>query len=411
MSHQSPTASCPSPKRSIRDLDLRGKRLFIRVDFNVPIEEGRVMDDTRILASLPTIELALEGKARVVLASHLGRPGGSLQQALSLRPVADRLSSFLGSVVFFSEDTVGAEAERKAEQLSPGQMLLLENLRFHPGERENSPDFARALAGLADEYVNDAFGTAHRAHASTVGVPQILEKGAAGLLLEKELEYLSRILSHPGKPFVAIFGGKKVSDKIDVIENFLSLADNILLGGGMAFTFLKAEGRQIGSSLLEKDKLHVARDLMSQAGSRGVTLKLPSDHVIAPSCQAGVETDVADNRSIPDDWMGLDIGPRTVEEFSETISQARTIVWNGPLGVFEIDDFSSGTLEIARAVAKSSALSLVGGGDSVSALAKAGVRDRITHISTGGGASLQFLAGKKLPGVEVLTDSADLLTS
>ena len=404
MSHQSTTDSCPRPKRSIRDLDLEGRRVFIRTDFNVPIEEGRVVDDTRIRASLPTIELALDRKARVVVASHLGRPKGRRRQALSLRPVADRLSSLLAPAVIFSEDCVGAEAERKAEQLSPGQILLLENLRFHPGETENSPDFVRALAVLADQYVNDAFGTAHRAHASTVGVPQILGGGVAGLLLEKELEYLYRILSRPRKPVVAIFGGKKVADKIDVIENFLNLADSILLGGAMAFTFLKAQGKDVGSSLVEKDKLQIARDLMSQASSRGVTLKLPSDHVIAPCCQAGVETDVAATGGIPDGWMGLDIGPRAVQEFTEEISRAQTIVWNGPLGVFEIDEFSGGTLEVASAIAKNSALSVVGGGDSVSALAKAGVRDLITHISTGGGASLQFLAGKKLPGVEALTN-------
>ena len=393
-------------KRSIRDLDLGGRRVFIRVDFNVPIEEGRVVDDTRIRTSLPTIEWALEKKARVVLASHLGRPKGSRQEGLSLRPVARHLSSILAGQVIFSEDCVGKETEGKVGRLSESQVLLLENLRFHPGETSNDPDFAQALAGLADEYVNDAFGTAHRAHASTVGVPRILGKGAAGLLMEKELEYLSRVLFRPRKPVVAIFGGKKVADKIDVIKNFFNLARCILLGGGVAFTFLKAQGKEVGSSLLEEDKLQIARDLMDKADSRGFSLKLPSDHVIAPRCQAGVETDIVAAGGIPDGWMGLDIGPHTTQEFREEISRARTIVWNGPLGVFEIDQFSSGTVGIARAIADASALSVVGGGDSTSALAKAGVRDRITHISTGGGASLQFMAGKKLPGVEVLTDAS-----
>jgi triosephosphate isomerase (TIM) len=391
-------------KLSIRDLDLSGKRVFIRVDFNVPVKEGRVGDDTRIQAALPTIRLATEKGAKIILASHLGRPKGKRQDEFSLQPVATRLSEILNRQVYFSADCIGDEVRKRAESLQSGEVLLLENLRFHEGETKNDPEFSRKLAGIAEEYVNDAFGTAHRAHASTHGVPQTLGRGAAGLLMEKELEYLSRVLFQPEKPVVAIFGGAKVSDKIEVIENFLGFADSILLGGGMAYTFFRAQGRSIGKSLLEEDKLDLARQLVDQARRRGVELLLPVDNVIAQKVEAGVQTEVTQTAEVPEGWMGLDIGPRSVALFKDKISTARTIIWNGPLGVFEIDAFANGTLEVARAVAASPALSVIGGGDSISAVKKAGVQDRISHISTGGGASLEFLAGKKLPGVEILTD-------
>lgn len=391
-------------KRSIRDLDLQGRRVFIRVDFNVPVEGGKVVDDTRIRASLPTIELAVAQRARIVLASHLGRPGGQREESLSLKPVSLRLSSLLSQPVTFVDECVGGETEARAAQLAEGEILLLENLRFHREETENDPEFSRCLSQLAEEYVNDAFGAAHRAHASTVGVPQVLGRGAAGLLMQREVDYLSRVISRPSKPVIAIFGGKKVSDKINVIDNFIGLAQTLLLGGGMAFTFCKAQGQTVGRSFFEEQKLEVARRLMRRAESEGANLKLPEDHVVVPRCETGVETRIVAAGCIPEASMGVDIGPGTIKAFRKEILQAGTIVWNGPLGVFEIEEFSRGTREIARAVAESSALSVVGGGDSVSALIKAGVQDRITHISTGGGASLEFLAGKKLPGVDVLSD-------
>ena len=391
-----------APRSSIRDLDLEGRYLFLRVDFNVPLKGGRVMDDTRIQSVLPTIQLALKKKARIVLASHLGRPDGKRQEEFSLRPIAHHLSLLVQQDVAFAEDCVGTQVEEKVQALQPGQVLLLENLRFHEGETANDPEFSRRLCEWAQEYVNDAFGTAHRAHASTVGVPQRLGKGAAGLLMEKELESLSRVLSNPEHPVVAILGGAKTSDKIEVIENFLSFTDTILLGGGMAFTFLRARGEEVGKSIVERDKIGVARELIQSAGSRQVSLKLPVDHVIAEKCEPGLETRVVEE-AILANWMGLDIGPRTVQEFGEEVGRARTIIWNGPLGVFEIDEFASGTLEMARLVAGSDAFSVVGGGDSVAAVRKAELQDQITHLSTGGGACLEFLAGKSLPGVEVLT--------
>ena len=393
-----------SAKLSITDLSLQGRLLFLRVDFNVPLQEGRVSEDTRIRAALPTIRLVRESGARVVVASHLGRPGGERRPALSLRPVAQHLGGLLGQEVLFAPDCVGAEVEGQVSSLEDGQLLVLENLRFHPGETSNDADFARCLGGWAQEYVNDAFGTAHRAHASTVGIPGRLGRGAAGLLMDRELDYLSRVVHQPQAPVVAVLGGAKVSDKIEVIRNLLTFVDCILIGGGMAFTFLRAQGREVGSSLLEEQKIAVAAELLDAARVAGVQIRLPADVVISPRMEAEALTQVVAAERIPEGWMGLDIGPETVEAFSQEIAGARTLVWNGPLGVFEMDQFAAGTLAIALAVAASEALTVVGGGDSLAAVAKSGVQDRISHLSTGGGASLEFLAGKVLPGVEILTD-------
>ncbi len=389
-------------KLSISDLDLC-KRVFMRVDFNVPIADGRITDDTRIEAALPSIRYVFEKGGRLILASHLGRPKGKPEPKYSLRPVAARLGELLGKAVAFAPDCVGPEVEKMVSELQNGQALLLENLRFHAEEEKNDPAFAKQLAALCDVYVNDAFGTAHRAHASTVGIAKFVRWAVAGFLMQKELEALTHALTKAEKPYVAIVGGAKISDKIDLIENFISIADTILIGGAMAYTFLRAKGLETGKSLVETDKIDLAKALLAKASQKNVSIELPLDHVVAPNVDSR-ESQVTRVDRTPADRMGLDIGPETVRRYLEVIRRAKTIVWNGPMGVFENPKFAEGTFAIARAVADSHSFSIVGGGDSAAAVAQAGVESKITHISTGGGASLEFLSGQKLPGVEVLTN-------
>jgi phosphoglycerate kinase len=395
-------------KLSIRDLDLAGKRVFIRVDFNVPIDAGKVTDDTRIRETVPTLRYAIDRGARLVLAAHLGRPKGKPDPRYTLKPVAARLQEMLGHPVAFAADCVGADAEAQSKALSDGAVLLLENVRYHAEEEANDPEFSRQLAALCDQlFVCDAFGSAHRAHASVVGITKFVRQSAAGLLMEKELEYLGRAISNPEHPFVSVLGGAKVSDKIEVVQNLLKIADSMLIGGAMAYTFLKSQGLPIGKSLVEDDKLDLAREILDQAKARQFRILLPDDHLLARSfddTSAPILTDIQDT---PADRMGLDVGPKTIAKFHAEIAKAKTIVWNGPFGIFEKPAYAQGTLETARAVAaatQAGAISIIGGGDSVAAVERAGVANQISHISTGGGASLEFLAGEKLPGVEALTE-------
>jgi phosphoglycerate kinase len=400
------------PKLSIRDLDLAHKRVLIRVDFNVPLKDGVITDDTRIRETLPTIEYAIRHKAKVILCSHLGRPKGKPVESMSLRPLVARLRLLLDHVlsssenVAFSPDCIGEIALEMSRQLESSQTLLLENLRFHAEEEANDPGFAKQLAGLCDVYVNDAFGSAHRAHASTEGITHFVAQSAAGLLMEKELNFLGKVLTEPDRPFVAIIGGSKISGKIDVIDNLLDKADTLLIGGGMAYTFLNALGQSTGKSLIEADKVDVATAALEKAKAKGVKLLLPIDHVLADKFAANAKTQiVAGEAAFPPDLMALDIGPATIDLFAKEIADARTILWNGPMGVFELAPFAHGTNAIAEFVAANGdATSIVGGGDSVAAIHQAGVSSKITHISTGGGASLEFLEGKTLPGVAALTD-------
>jgi phosphoglycerate kinase len=395
-------------KLTINDLDLKGKRVFIRVDFNVPLKDGKVSDDTRIRETLPTLRLAMQKGGRLVLASHLGRPKGGPDPKYSLAPVAAKLAEMLGTPVVFATDSVGDDAEAKSKSLTDGGVLLLENVRFHPEEEKNGEAFSKQLAQLCDGlFVCDAFGSAHRAHSSVVGITKFVKQSAAGLLMEKELAYIGKAITNPARPFVAIIGGAKVSDKIEVVENLMKIADVMLIGGGMAYTFEKAQGLQIGKSLVEDDKLDLAKRLIADAKAKNFKLLLPTDHVVAPEFKADAPATICDVTATPADQMGLDIGPKTIAAYSAEIAKAKTIVWNGPMGVFEMPAFAKGTLEIAKAVAAATAAgatSIIGGGDSVAAVHQSGLAKQVSHISTGGGASLEFLGGTKLPGVEALTN-------
>ncbi len=390
---------------SLEDLEPKGKTVFLRVDFNVPLDEERnIRDDTRIKAALPTINSLLENKAKLIIASHLGRPKGKFVPELSLRPVAKRLAELISHRVLLAPGVIGEEVAQQKKELGEGQVLLLENVRFHDEETANDAGFAQSLAREVDYYVNDAFGTCHRAHASVVAITRFVDKAAAGFLVKKEVDYLSQVVHSPQKPFVAILGGAKVSDKIPVIKGLLDKADNILIGGAMAYTFFKAQGLDVGRSLVDEDKIKLASSLLDKIREKKVNFQLPADHVLAVNTDVEAEAQTADSFPLPEALMALDIGPKTIEKYSKIISKAKTIFWNGPMGVFEVDAFSQGTTKIAEAVASSKATSIIGGGDSVAAVYKAGVAEKISHISTGGGASLEFVAKGTLPGIEALTE-------
>jgi len=390
-------------KKSIRDIDLSGKRVFCRVDFNVPIQDGQITDDTRIRAALPTIQYIMEQGAKVILASHLGRPKSKVVEELRLNLVKVRLAELLGKEVLKTDEAIGDEVKAAIAEMEFGDVLLLENVRFYPGEEKNDPELAKAFAELADVYVNDAFGAAHRAHASTEGIAHFLP-AVAGFLMEKELEVLDGALSNPERPFTAIIGGAKVKDKIGVIENLLDKVDNLIIGGGLAYTFIKSQGYEIGKSLLEEDKLDLAGSFIEKAKKNNVRFLMPVDAVVADDFSEAANIKIVDISEIPSDWEALDIGPKTVELFQDVINDSKLVIWNGPMGVFEMDKFAKGTNGIAEAMAKSDATTIIGGGDSAAAIEKAGLADQMTHISTGGGASLEFMEGKELPGVVALND-------
>ena len=393
-------------KLSIQDLELKGKRTLIRVDFNVPLDGRKITDDTRIKAALPTIKCVMEQGGKAILMSHLGRPKGEVAPELSLEPVAIRLGELLASDVVMAPDCVGDAVEAIIGNMKDGDVVLLENLRFHAEEEENDPGFAKKLAKLADVYVNDAFGAAHRAHASTAGVTEYVSQSAAGLLMQKEIEYISGAIDNPKRPLIAILGGAKVSDKIGVIDNLMKKADAIIIGGAMAYTFLKAKGRAVGDSLVEDDKLDLAKEILKKSLDRDVPLFLPIDHVIADDFAADANIKIVHRGGIPAGWEGMDIGPATVKKFRSVLEGAKTIIWNGPVGVFEFDAFTKGSFAIAKILAESDAITIVGGGDCVAAVQKSGYADKITHISTGGGASLELIEGKELPGITALSDKS-----
>ena len=391
-------------KKTIRDIDLKGKKVLVRCDFNVPMdEEKNITDTTRIIAAIPTIKYLLENNCAIILSSHLGRPKGEFKPEFSLKPVAKELSKILGMEVIMAEDVIGEDAKSKAAKLQPGQIMLLENVRFHREETDNDEGFAKELASMAEIYVNDAFGAAHRAHSSTAGVAKFLP-AVSGFLIEKELKFLGEALNNPQRPFVAILGGAKVSDKIGVIDSLLEKVDTLMIGGGMAYTFFKAQGYEVGNSICELDKLDLAKEAMEKAKAKGVKLLLPVDTKVGKEFKPDTESKTVPWTEIPEGWEGFDIGEETIKMFSEEIKNAKTVIWNGPLGLFEFPQFSVGTNSIARVLASIDATTIIGGGDSAAAVKKAGLEDKMTHISTGGGASLEFLEGKKLPGIECLLD-------
>ena len=391
-------------KKTVKDIDLKGKKVFVRCDFNVPMDENQnITDNTRIVAALPTIKYLLEQNCKLILASHLGRPKGEFKPEFSLAPVAKELSKLLGQEVIMAKDVIGEDACSKAANLKEGEILLLENVRFHKEETDNDPEFSKKLASMAEVYVNDAFGTAHRAHASTTGIASYLP-AVAGFLIEKELKFLGNAVNNPERPFVAILGGAKVSDKIGVIDSLIEKVDTLMIGGGMAYTFFKAQGLEVGNSICEMDKLDLAKEAMEKAKQKGVKLMLPVDTKIGKEFKADTESKVVSYKEIPAGWEGFDIGPETIKMYEEELKTAKTVVWNGPLGVFEFDQFAVGTNAIAKILSEIDATTIIGGGDSAAAVKKAGLEDKMTHISTGGGASLEFLEGKKLPGIEALMD-------
>ncbi len=391
-------------KKTVKDIDLKGKKVFVRCDFNVPMDENQnITDNTRIVAALPTIKYLLEQNCKLVLASHLGRPKGEVKPEFSLKPVAKELSRLLGKEVIMAKDVIGEDAMTKAANLKEGEILLLENVRFHREETDNDPEFAKKLASMAEVYVNDAFGSAHRAHASTTGIANYLP-AVAGFLIEKELKFLGNAVNNPERPFVAILGGAKVSDKIGVIDSLLEKVDTLMIGGGMAYTFFKAQGYEVGNSICEMDKLDLAKNAMEKAKQKGVKLMLPVDTKVGKEYKPDTESKVVKYTKIPADWEGFDIGPETIKMFSDELKTAKTVVWNGPLGLFEFEQFAVGTNSIAKVLSEIDATTIIGGGDSAAAVKKAGLEDKMTHISTGGGASLEFLEGKKLPGIECLMD-------